>query len=103
MRGWAKLIVVGFAWALCFSALAGDRAGLHALGRGCAGPGIPQASRPLDDERLDAMRAGLAAPAQLQQAGVILWDEPRKVLPPLRNGNHSGSGPSVNVTVTIHR
>ena len=39
---------------------------------------------PVADARLEAMRAGVPAPMTLQLAGVVLWDELRKPLPPQR-------------------
>jgi hypothetical protein len=51
----------------------------------------------LADERLESMRAGVAAPAGLQQAGVTLWDEPRKAPPPPR---HAGADNAKSAVLT---
>jgi hypothetical protein len=57
-------------------------------------------SRALDDERLAALRAGVAAPL-MPQAGVILWDEPRKSPPPPRNAA-ADHGACVLLTASVN-
>ncbi len=41
---------------------------------------------PLEDQKLDEMRGGIAS-RPLMHTGVVLWDEPRKGLPPQRGSN----------------
>jgi hypothetical protein len=58
---------------------------------------------PLDDQKLDEMRGGIAS-RPLIHTGVVLWDEPRKTLPPQRGASGdtppSGlGGPGVGITV----
>jgi hypothetical protein len=109
---WLKSIVVGFAFALCFSALADDRVARERLENDRVEPSLFEASifgenesRCLDDEELADLRGRLLAPMGLQQAGVVLWDEPRKGLtpPPPRNGGEQPHGPSITGGGTIHR
>jgi hypothetical protein len=77
---------------LCAAAHADERAPLW------------QESRAVAEERLDALRAGVASPASLQQAGVILWDEPRKAPPPPRNAAaDGGSGAVLTASVTYRQ
>lgn len=103
MRLRLRTSAVAVACALCTGALAEER------------PGIPRAQapsglaavlerEPLEEERLAQLRGRLATPAELQQqAGVVLWDEPRKGVPPVRNGAEPGAGVSVTTSFTIHR
>ena len=91
MRTRTACIALAVALAMCASAQAGERA-----------PGF-DASRAVADERLEALRAGVAPPAGLQQAGVTLWDEPRKSPPPPRNAAGEGGGAALTATVTYQR
>ncbi len=58
---------------------------------------------PLDNQKLDEMRGGIAS-RPLIHTGVVLWDEPRKGLPPQR-GSHGDTppagltGPGVGITI----
>jgi hypothetical protein len=71
---------MALAFALCATAHADERAQPWAQSRAVA------------QERLAELRAGVAAPHGLQQAGVILWDEPRKAPPPPRHAGADSSG-----------
>jgi hypothetical protein len=65
---------------------------------------------PVNEAQLDQLRGRWPAPMNLQQVGVVLWDEPRKPLPPQRTSgvdspsvfNSSGGGTS-SVSATISR
>jgi hypothetical protein len=58
-------------------------------------------SRVVGDQRLEALRAGVAA-RMTQQAGVILWDEPRKAPPPPRHAG-ADSGSCAVLAASVHR
>ena len=90
MRGRTKCMAIAFAWALCSAALAEDQSQPWAQ------------SRALGDERLAALRAGVAAPTT-QQAGVILWDEPRKAPPPPRSAGAENCACAVLAASVVHR
>lgn len=89
MRGRMKGVAVAFAWALCATAHADERAAAWPQGRALA------------DERLGELRAGVAAPAA-QYAGVILWDEPRKAPPPPRQAE-PGHGSCAVLAASVMR
>jgi hypothetical protein len=91
VRGWTTCVAVAVAWALCSSALADEPAQAW------------QQAGAVGDERLAALRAGVAAPATLQQAGVILWDEPRKAPPPPRNASTDNGGSALLTASVTHR
>jgi hypothetical protein len=60
--------------------------------------------QPLDDEKLGEMRGGIAS-RPLIHTGVVLWDEPRKTLPPQR-GATPGEPPAatgLSIGITINR
>jgi hypothetical protein len=64
----------------------------------------------LRDDQLEELRGGVSAPMTLQQVGVVLWDEPRKPLPPQRiNGGeplsvlNSSAGSAMSVVTTVSR
>lgn len=89
MRGRTRCIAMALALALCSAAQADERAQPWAQ------------SRAVGDERLEALRAGVAA-RMTQQAGVILWDEPRKSPPPPRNASADSVTCAVLAT-SVHR
>ncbi len=103
MRTWMKSAAMGLAWALfCSSALAEDRVELNSRAlEGVDSLYTQTQGRPLDDQQLDQLRGRLAAPMP-QQAGVVLWDEPSKGLPPVRGTSEPHNGSSVTTTFTIH-
>jgi hypothetical protein len=87
-----KSIALGFAFSCCFSAFPDDspRAQRFADDE----PGIlgqPQVV-PLRDDQLDGLRGRMSVPMTQQHAGVVLWDEPRKPLPPHRFHGAAPSG-----------
>ena len=57
---------------------------------------------PLEDQKLEDLRGGIAS-RPLMHTGVVLWDEPRKVLPPQRGSTAgepaSATGLSIGITV----
>jgi hypothetical protein len=59
-------------------------------------------SRAVGDERLATLRAGVAAP-MTQQAGVILWDEPRKAPSPPRQASADNGGGAVLSASVVYR
>ena len=89
MRSRTRCIAVAFGLALCAIAHADERAQPWAQ------------SRAVGDQRLEALRAGVAA-RMTQQAGVILWDEPRKSPPPPRNASADSVTCAVLAT-SVHR
>ena len=103
MRHWLNAAAVGLAWALCFSTHAEDRRApslRHVSTH--ASEALAEQSRPLQDEQLEKLRGRLALPTATQQAGVVLWDEPRKGLPPSRTGADATVNGSVSTSFTIH-
>jgi hypothetical protein len=96
------LIAFG-ACALSFSASADERPEPSALASHDA-PGLfaDNEARAIGDEELEQLRGRLPAPMTLQQVGVVLWDEPRKGLPPQR-GSQSPPPSGVTVGATILR
>jgi hypothetical protein len=101
-----KSIVFVLACAFGSSALADERAAQNVPASHAEEPGrvTVDVSRPLEDEQLAKLRGRLATPADLQQAGVVLWDEPRKGLPPppVRTSGEPPSASSVSTSFTIH-
>jgi hypothetical protein len=79
-RGFLASIVV--AWTLTLgSALADDRVeSAHVGMRGSSG--LFDEALPVRDEKLEALRGKMSALISLDRVGVILWDEPRKGVPP---------------------
>jgi hypothetical protein len=102
MRKWFKAFAVGVAWAMCASALAEEQPDAVRAVRDAEEPFAHVESAPLDDERLAQLRGRRATPAELTQAGVVLWDEPRKGPPPVRNGGEPAGNVSVTSSFTIH-
>lgn len=107
---WLKAIAVAFACALSFGALADERWDVALL----AGddPGIlgHPPVLPVNDEHLDELRGRWPAPMNLQQVGVVLWDEPRKPLPPQRTNGvdspqliNSSGGSTSSVAASLTR
>lgn len=88
MRGRNRCIAVAFGLAVCAIAHADEQTQPWAQ------------SRAVDDGRLAALRAGVAAPV-MPQAGVILWDEPRKAPPPPRNAA-ADKGACVLLTASVN-
>ena len=88
MRSRTRCIAMALALALCPAAHADERAQPWAQ------------ARAVDDERLAALRAGVPAPV-IPQAGVILWDEPRKSPPPPRNAA-ADKGACVLLTASVN-
>lgn len=101
MRRLRLYTVIGIACALCFGARAGERAAPDAEARAVEAPGAI-APQPLDEAQLSRLRGRMASPADLRQAGVVLWDEPRKSMPPIRSGGEATSGTNVTTSFTIH-
>jgi hypothetical protein len=107
---WLKSITLGFACVLSFGTLADNRPDADVFAD--EDPGIlghPQVL-PVQDDQLDQLRGRLPAPMTLQQVGVVLWDEPRKPLPPHRiNGGeplsvlNSGAGATMRLVITVSR
>lgn len=89
MRSRTRCIAMALALALCPAAHADERAQPWAQ------------SRAVGDQRLEALRAGVAA-RMTPQAGVILWDEPRKSPPPPRNASADSVTCAVLAT-SVHR
>ena len=103
MRHWLNAAAVGLAWTLCVSAHADDgRAPTLRQVSSHASEALAGESRPLQDEQLEKLRGRLAVPTATQQAGVVLWDEPRKGLPPHRTGADTSVNGSVSTSFTIH-
>jgi hypothetical protein len=96
-----RTIAVCAGCALASSALADEQPNRGALEKAVfSDTGL----HPVDNERLEELRGRLPGPAILQPAGVVLWDEPRKGLPPQR-GATSEAPPAVNgggVGITIN-
>lgn len=102
MRRWVGAVVVGgAAWVMCASALAEEPLEASARQAQWRRAFASAEAAPLDDERLANLRGQRAAPADLTQAGVVLWDESRKGLPPVRNSSGAGNV-SVTSSFTIH-
>jgi hypothetical protein len=103
MRHWLNAAAVGLAWALCISAHAQDRRApsLHHVSTHASGA-LAEQGHPLQDEQLEKLRGRFAVPTATQQADVILWDEPRKGLPPARTGADATVNGSVSTSFTIH-
>jgi hypothetical protein len=59
-------------------------------------------ARPLDNERLEGLRGRLSGPTSLN-AGVVLWDEPRKGAPPQPGRSESPPPSGMTGGVTILR
>ena len=102
MRRTLRTSLVAIACALCTGALADEPAGV-VEGQQPGGLAAALSREPLEEERLAQLRGRLATPTDLQQAGVVLWDEPRKGLPPPRNGAEASASVNVTTSFTIHR
>lgn len=104
MRRWGEAIAAGVALAMCASALAQEQPDASAaVAEAEARPAFARVhALPLDDERLAQLRGRRATPGDLTQAGVVLWDEPRKGLPPVRNGGEPVGNVNVTSSFTIH-
>jgi hypothetical protein len=104
---WLKTIALAFAGALSFGALADEQGGAFVFESQPAIYGPPP-GLPLRDEELEELRGG-SPPPMVQQAGVVLWDEPRKPLPPQRTNaidspsSNSIAGAVMNVTASFNR
>jgi len=100
LRPQALAIAVAFVCALAtWNASADERSERLGLELAALYAGAP--ARPLDDIKLEALRARLAAPPE--RVGVVLWDEPRKGNSPPRTASPDAPSANVSVGISIHR
>ena len=90
-----RLALSAFGMLLAFSALA------HEARDGAAAPDLfGENATPVAEQRLESLRGQRPAPTQLQQVGVVLWDEPRPGVPPARSAEPQGA-PQLQFSVSV--
>jgi hypothetical protein len=98
-----RKVAFGLACALAAPAFAGEPEPLKQVAEDLAQIFADVRITPLDDGKLEELRGGIAS-RPLMHTGVVLWDEPRKGLPPQRgiNGETAPAGlggPGVGITI----
>jgi hypothetical protein len=102
LRQQALAIAVAFVCALAtWNASADERSERLGLELAALYAGAP--ARPLDEIKLEALRARLAAPTPPERVGVVLWDEPRKGTSPPRTASPDAPSANLSVGISIHR
>ena len=105
---WLKSIALGAAFALSFGVLAEESERPQFILHDASAELLQGGTRAVSDEELETLRGRLAIPVVqagmgVQQAGVVLWDEPGKGEPAALRSSRSAVPAGVTATVNTLR